>query len=177
MSKHIDAAVNSAEDDSRPSKTPRIRYYFCAAISEGELIHDRIQAETKEDCIAQFEDMHDVTPSSIKSGDKGRGYYEAKGTAMSPAQRVSITVTAEQLISTTGKTWSGQFEGWNVYASGLKSLNLIDREDKVVNSFSDDELVNLIFSSRVEEKSKVAKPKLKKNECVPLSKIENLQKR
>jgi hypothetical protein len=84
-------------------------------------------------------------------------------------QRISVTVTLEQLMRRTKSAFKGQFSGWNVYASGLAGCVVNGQE------YEDDELLSVEFATLVDEENKVHKPKLKKREVIRRDDIDNLE--
>jgi hypothetical protein len=183
MSNPVDSAIENAENQSREGQKrgPRDRYYFCAAIrgkgKDQHIVEDAIMASSPDEAKEIFEEMHEVEPLTVNDGSKlkggGNGFYLAMGTGMSDAQRISVTVTPAQLARRTTKAIKAQFKGWHVYGSGLAACTVkVGSED---HDFEDDDLFSIEFGDRVDPKSKLPKPKLKKKEVVRASDLEHVQ--
>jgi len=180
MSDPVDSAIDSVENQTREGQKrgPRDRYYFCAAIRGKNLVHEAIMANSQSEAQEAFKDKHGINAvvcddgSSIKGG--GNGFYLAMGTGMSDAQRISVTVTAEQLARRTTSAFKAQFRGFHVWGSGLAACKVkVGSEDM---EFKDDELVSIEFGDRVNKGDKsLQKPKLKKKEVVRLTDLENVK--
>jgi hypothetical protein len=180
MSDPVDSAIESTENQSREGQKrgPRDRYYFCAAIRGKNIVHEAIMASNPSEAQEAFKDHHGLNASvcddggDIKGG--GNGFYLAMGTGMSDAQRISVTVTAEQLARRTTSAYKAQFRGFHVWGSGLASCKVKMGSEDV--EFQDDELVSIEFGDRVNKNDKsIQKPKLKKKEVVRLSDLENVK--
>ena len=162
MVSHTDNAVEGTEQDLKGEKIrgPRAKYFFCIAWKQK--IFECVEASTSDEASELFTAKHDVTPNVIDGGQAmkeeggGSGYYLAKGTGMSDAQRISVTVTAEQMTRHTTTHVKAQFRDWIVFGNGLKGFD----------EFKDDELVGILFHEPVDKSNKIPKPKLKKNEAV-----------
>ena len=172
MVNHTDNAIAGAENETKVEKThsqasrgPRAKYFFC--ISKKPFIYECIEASTEDEAKEQFTTKHEVPPNIIDGGQAmkeaggGSGYYLAKGTGMSDAQRTSVTVTAEQMTTTTTTHIKGEFRGWIVFGNGLKGFG----------DYKDDELAGICFSEPVDKANKQPKPKMKKNEAVRMEDI------
>lgn len=175
MADPIDKIIEGAESETSKGagRGARDRYFFVAAIAgdKGEkkrIISEAISADSAEDAKEIFNDKHGVVATVCDEG-KGNGYYVAMGTGMSDAQRISVTVTPEQLMRRTSGGYKGKFRGWHVWASGLAACKVDDQE------FGDDELVSVEFDTLVDKNSKIPKPKLKKREVVRLADIEDVE--
>ena len=170
---HSDNAVNSTELDLKGTRGPRSKYFFCAAIQNGKIIHEAVQANSDAKAREMFEENHGLKPSVCDGGESrsdeggGTGYYLAKGTGMSDSQRLSVTVTAENLRYTP-KRVNGEFKGWNVIGNCIQGFSSDGTK------YEDNELVTLLFQgpvSPVSKDKKVSKPKLKKTEAIRVSDI------
>jgi len=173
MSDPIDTAIDGAESETASNKRgARDRHYFCAAIGgekgNKKIIHEAIHASSPDEAKELFTEKYGIKPSVCDDG-KGNGYYVAMGTGMSDAQRISVTVTPEQLARRTTAAFKGQFKGWNVWASGLAACTVEDEH------YGDNDLVSVEFASLVDKEVKLPKPKLKKREVVRLVDIENAE--
>jgi hypothetical protein len=169
MTDVIDSAIENTEaQTSGTNRSPRSRYYFCVAIRGKNLVAEAIEASSAEEAQATFKDKHNLN-AVICDGGKGNGYYVVMGTGMSEAQRISVTVTPEQLARRTTAAYKGQFRGWNVWASGLCSCTINEIE------YNDNDLVSIEFGELVSKDSNIPKPKLKKREVVRLADLENVQ--
>jgi hypothetical protein len=169
MTNHTDDAVLSAENDMKGPgiRGPRSKYFYCIAWKAKQ--HGPVEASTVEEASESWANDHDgVRPDVVCGGDVlrdnggGSGYYLAKGTGMGDAQRLSVTVPAKHLRHTQTQIHA-QFKGWFVYANCLKGFSSENE------SFDDDELAILIFDKPIDDKNKVPKQKLKKNEAVRVS--------
>lgn len=158
--------TDSYEGKSAP-RGARTRVYFCAAKKGKDLIVEAVEGQTKDEAIASFSETYDVAPQKILDGE-GNGYYISKGTGMSNAQRISVTVTPAQLVRRTTTPISAEFGGWNVVGSGLEACSVDGRD------YGPDELFAIECVDRVDPNSKVKKPKLKKREVIPLDKLDNV---
>lgn len=168
MIKNITNSDKTTNKGGIGSRGARVRVFFCAGVDEEDnLLAEAVSALTEDEAINSFIQKHDLEPTICLKGE-GNGYYIAKGTGISEVHRMSVTVSVEQLVKRTTSTFKGQFKGWNVFASGLKACQ-VDKHD-----FSDNELLSVEFESRIDEDSKVVKPKLKKREVVRRNDIENL---
>jgi hypothetical protein len=180
MGDPIDNAIDSAETDTKESQKrgPRDRYYFCAALQGKKIVTEAVMANSPEDATLLFQEKHGVAPTVCDKGEGikggGAGFYLAMGTGMSDAQRISVTVTAEQLARRTTKAFKAQFRGWHVWGSGLAACKVkMGSEDM---EFNDNDLVSIEFAERVDKNNKsLQKPKLKKKEVVRLSDLEHVQ--
>lgn len=159
-----DAAA--AKRESAP-RGPRSRYWLCAAIKGKEVVHSFVESANEEQAKATFKEETGLV-AKVCDGGEGAGYYVAKGTGISDAQRISVTVDAKQLHMRTSSAFQGEFRGWNVYASGLKACNVNGVD------YADNDLVSIEFADRADPASKVAKPKLKKREVVRLADLSNV---
>ena len=176
MTTHTDSAIDSAENaiqGKRGRGGPRSKYFFCIAWKKK--IFDVIEASTSELASEEFEAKHEVTPDVIEGGQSkkeeggGSGYYLAKGTGMTNADRISVTVSAEQMTKHTTTHVKAKFRGWIVYGNGIKGF-----KDDDGMEYEDDELVQVLFSAPVDPSNKTPKPKLKKNEAIPMEDLEIL---
>jgi hypothetical protein len=172
MENHTDNSIDSTESDLQGEKgirAPRAKYFFCAANQGKKIIHEAIEAKNEEEAREIFESNKGM-PALICDGGQekasvggGSGYYLAKGTAMSDAQRISVTISADQMRFTS-KHVKAQFRGWVIYGNGLRGCS------SGKENFSDNELVSISgFDSLVDPNNKVSKPKLKKTEVVRYS--------
>jgi hypothetical protein len=151
---------------SKKHKT-RDRFYFLAAIKNDKIIYKTIMSNTSSEAKNSFINEFNIEPTVFEDG-QGQGYYEVKGPCISEIQKISVTVTPQQLASRTIKAYKGQFQGWIVWCSGLKSCEI----DGI--TFNDNELVSVEFDSLIDENSKIPKPKLKKHEVIRLNNIKNI---
>ena len=176
MSIHTDNAIDSAENDMKEKETrgPRAKYFFCIAwkTKDHANVYEGIEALNSDGAKEIFTTKHGFEPSVIDCGQSfaaiggGSGYYLAKGTCMSDAQRISVTVSAEQMSCHTTTNVKAEFSGWVVYGNGIKGFD----------KFEDDELVQILFSRLIDPNNKVPKPKLKKNEAVRMADLNVLTK-
>lgn len=157
MSSHIDNAIDTAETSEKVLRGPRDRYFLC--ISWDSKIFEAVAAANADEARESFLDKHDINPDVVDTGENNYGYYQAKGTGLSSDAPHSITLTADQITSFTGKRVKANFRGWKVICLGLKGFT---REDG--NKVKDNDLYTVIFDAPVGEK--VAKPKIKKSEAV-----------
>ena len=165
MSDHVDNAVNDTKPEN--PRGPRARYYICIAGSGKKILYERIQAEDEAEARSLFQEKTN-TEATIVDAAEGKGFYIAKGTGISSAQKVSVTVTPAQLMSRTSNAYQGEFKGWHVWASGLQACTVKDVD------YADNELVSIEFDKRVDPNSGVDKPKIKKKEVIRLSDLENV---
>lgn len=150
---------------------PRDRRFPCAAIIKSKIVYEAIVAKDADEAWVLFNTKYGVPPIICDDGEKyegGNGYYVAKGTAMNEL-RLSITIPAK-CYRPSGNNFSGKFKGWNVIASGISAFKLDGTQ------YARDELMSVVFLSKVDPKEKVDKPKIKKLELVKRSNIENLAK-
>ena len=170
MTDPIDSAIDAAESEEtgKRERGARDRFYMCAITNGKTISFEPIKAASADEAKEIFKAKYGSKPTICDVGE-GNGYYIAKGTGMSDAQRISVTVTAEQLNRRTGIGYKGQFKGWNVFASGLRGFKTDERE------YADNELVSVEFEELVSKDNKVSKPKLKKKEVVRLADVENVQ--
>jgi len=174
MSDPIDTIIDDAESDTASLKGgrggARNRYFFLAAIASDKkrIIFEAISADSVIDAKEIFSDKHGLAAMICDEG-KGNGYYVAMGTGMSEAQRISVTVTPEQLMRRTKVAFKGQFRGWNVWASGLAACKVGDQE------YNDNDLVSVVFDTLVDKNTKIPKPKLKQREAVRLSDLDEVE--
>lgn len=175
MSDPIDSAIDEAENESgRGNKRgARSRYYFCAGLQGKKVVHEVIEASDAEEAKATFLENKQIEAQVCEDGASlpggGMGFYLAMGTGKSSAQRISVTVTPEQLARRTSKSIAAEFKGWMVYGSGLRACEVEGEK------YKDDELISIEFGERIEVGSKVQKPKLKKREVIRLADLENVQ--
>lgn len=178
MTDPTDTAIDSAETQTATKRGPRDRYYFCAAISGKQIVHEAVRASSAEDAQELFEINHglkamvcdDGSSNTTEDGKKGgNGFYLSMGTGQSDVQRMSVTVSPAQLVRRTNKAYKAQFRGWNVWGSGLKACTVDDV------SFNDNDLVSIEFGDRVDPNNKnIQKPKLKKREMIRFEDLENV---
>lgn len=145
----------------------RDHFFFCAAVIDGSLVAEPIKAESEKEASTSFQEMYGTRPDVVKSGE-GYGYSIYKATGNTSANRISITVDAKSLMTRTTKTFSGQFQGWNIVGSGLKKCEV----DNV--KYKDNELIAIECDSPIDEENKVSKPRLKKREVIHRDNIQNL---
>jgi hypothetical protein len=176
MNDPIENAVEGAEVATKESRKrgARDRYYFCAAIQGKKIVYEPMRFGSADEAKAAFAEKYGLPPSICDTGSDldggGAGFYLAMGTGMSDAQRISVTVTAEQLAKRTSKAFKAQFRGWHVFGSGLAGCTVEDTK------FADNDLVSIEFSERVDKSNKsLPKPKLKKKEVVRLADLEHVQ--
>jgi hypothetical protein len=165
---HTDGAIESAEHMRGKRGGPRAKYFFCAAIKGKAIVHKAVPAMTEDQASQIFIELFGLPPQVIDCGQDmkehggGYGYFLSKGTGISDAQRISVTISASQLRSTSTH-YRAKFKGWIVYGNGIKSCKIGDE------TFADDELVTILFDSLADPNNKIPKPKLKKNEVVRMS--------
>lgn len=196
-------AVLKAEEEMKATTKPgkrgiRDRYYVVGAIctfepedENGEeyddIVAEIIKANSEKEAREAFKRMHDIEPTMFLDGstvldDKGQpmggcGFYIAMGTGMSSAQRVSVTVTPEQLIRHTGLAFKAKLhiDGREhpLCGNGLKGtkVKVGDREE----TFQDNELCAVIFNDLYEGDKKIPKPKLKRCEVVRYSDLKDIE--
>ncbi|HVI43188.1 MAG TPA: hypothetical protein VM577_21480 [Anaerovoracaceae bacterium] len=112
---------------------PRERVWDCAAIVDGELIHDRLVAAegstpeergsfTAEQARTQFEEEYGVEPTSIHGP-----YYDQKGAqvATKAVKRETVSIPLNNLKLTSQRE-NAIFKGWRGVAYGIEG-----REDAV----------------------------------------------
>ena len=173
MKNPIDSVIDSVENESNDGKRERgarDRYYMCASLNGNIVTFEAVKAVSADEAKEAFAHKHGVKTIICDTGE-GNGYYIAKGSGMSDAQRISVTVTAEQLNRRTGDGYKGQFKGWHVFASGLRGCKIGDHD------YKDNDLVSVEFESLVTglNKKDNPKPKLKKREVVRLVDVQNAQ--
>jgi hypothetical protein len=167
----IDRAIEDTEQNMKGSRGPRAKFFFCVAgrgkpITAASLIVEPIEANSAEEAEEAFLKLHEVAPVIIEGGEGmkedggGSGFYLAKGTGMSEAQRLSVTVSAEHMFNVTATKVKAEFRGWVVFGNGIKGFKDGDIE------FKDDELVSILFHEPVDKSKKIPKPKLKKSEAI-----------
>lgn len=106
---------------------PRERVWDCAAIVDGELIHERLVATegstpeergsfTADQARTQFEDEYGVEPTSIHGP-----YYDQKGAqiAASPKKRETVSIPLNNLKLTSQRE-NAIFKGWRGLAYGIE---------------------------------------------------------
>lgn len=169
----IDGAIEDVENKTS-KRGPRARYYFLAATRTGKkIIHEIIEANEPSEARELFKEKHELEAQVCEDGSSldggGTGFYLAMGTGKSAAQRISVTVTPKQLMQRTAKAITAEFKGWEVYGSGLKGCEIEGKD------YDDDELVSIEFGNRIDPKSNVSKPKLKKREVIRISDLDNVQ--
>jgi hypothetical protein len=178
MVNHTNSAIDNAENSITGKRTrggPRSKYFFC--IEWKKKIYEVIEASSSEEASDAFENLHQVKPNVIDGGQSmkdvggGSGYYLAKGTGMVDSNRISVTVSAEQMTKHTTTHVKAQFRGWIVYGNGIKGF--IDEDG---NEFQDDELVTILFHAPADPNNKQPKPKLKKNEAIHMNDLEVISK-
>lgn len=180
MSDPVDSAIENTESQTREGQKrgPRDRYYFCGAIRGKNIVRAAVKASSVAEAQESFKEQHGIAAAFCDDGADltggGSGFYLAMGTGMSDAQRISVTVTAEQLARRTTKAIKAHFKGWEVWGSGLAACKVKVGNDDM--EFDDDDLVSIEFGERVNKSDKsLQKPKLKKKEVVRLSDLENVK--
>lgn len=177
MNDHVDTAISEAETDARSKpRGARDRFFCLVAGSKGTVV-ELVKASTLEEAMESFKEKHG-RPANITMDGEGSGYYIAKGTGKSDAQRISVTVTPAQLQRRTTASFRAQFRGWNVYASGLSACNIdgVDYADNDLVAIEFDTLIGATAENRKELMKLNPKPKLKKREVVPLSNLQNVER-
>lgn len=168
---HADNAIADTENESS-KRGPRTRYFAC--IHWKKKVYEMIEASSEDEATAKFAETHGEDPVIVDNGSKltggGFGFYPAKGTGISEAQRYSVTVTAEQMSSFTGTKFKAEYRGWNVFGNGLQAIT----DDDGNKMYDDDELVMIFIGDKIDKASDVKKPKLKKQEAVRRSDLENV---
>lgn len=175
MSDPITSAIEETENASKKGNKhgARARYYFLVGLQGKKIVHEVIEATDADEAQAAFLENHQIEAQVCEDGASlaggGMGFYLAMGTGKSAAQRISVTVTPEQLARRTSKSIAAEFKGWMVYGSGLRACEVEGEK------YRDDELISIEFGERIEPDSKVDKPKLKKREVIRLADLENVQ--
>lgn len=177
MTQHADNAIDSTESGMKQIRGPRAKFFYCIAWKNKEHGHlyEMVQAESSEEAGVKFEAKYGCAPNVIDGGEAfadqrgGSGYYLAKGTGQSSESRTSVTVSAEHMRSTTTHI-KGEFRGWIVYGNGIKGFTAEG------HTYKDDDLVSLMFHELADKNNKVPRPKLKKQEAIPMSEIKIISK-
>jgi hypothetical protein len=199
-------AITQAEQSLTDSKPPnkrgiRDRYYVVGAIcsfenesDDGEteeyddIVAEVVKANSEKEARAAFKAMHGIDATMFLDGSTvldakgnpmgGCGFYIAMGTGMSSAQKVSVTVTPEQLIRHTGLAFRAKLHidgrDHDLCGNGLKAtkVKMGEREEH----FNDNELCSVIFQDMWDGDKKIPKPKLKRCEVVRYSDLKEVQK-
>lgn len=162
--------INPVESAITETKTPRARdrYYFCAALINDKIVAEPVMATDEAEATASFSSKFGVAPSTINAGSTGLGWHDVKGTGNLGAEKVSVTLSAEQLLKRTGAAWKGTFRNWNVLASGVSSCTVGE------TTYDDNEVVAIILRDRVAGTND-RKPKLPQNPTVLFSALENVE--
>lgn len=190
-----ESVLKTTEDRRSAKRGIRDRYYIAGAIctfesddgEEHEIVSEAIKASSAMEAREIFKRIHDVEPTMFLDGSSvkdekgnpigGCGFYVAMGTGMSSAQRVSVTVTPEQLIRHTGLAFKAklQIDGREhpLCGNGLKAtkVKVGDHEE----SFKDNELCSVIFNDMYDGDKKIPKPKLKRCEVVRYSDLKEIE--
>jgi len=167
---HSDNAIENAELDMKGERTrgPRAKFIVVGALLNKKIVMDSIPADDEETAAAAFLKKHegvDVKSLTFEYGQNckeiggGQGFYLAKGTGMTDAARISVTVPASQMRPTTTHV-RAEYRGWIVYGNGVKGFSANGVE------YKDDELFSILFDELADKNVKVPKPKLKKTEVV-----------
>jgi hypothetical protein len=168
---HSDSAIESAELDVRGDKGtrgPRAKFFVVAGLLNKKIVMDCVPAEDEDSAGEAFLKKHegiDLKSLTFEYGQNcreiggGQGFYLAKGTGMTDAARVSVTVPASQMRPTTTHV-RAEYRGWIVYGNGVKGFSANGV------TYKDDELFSILFDELADNNVKVPKPKLKKAEVV-----------
>lgn len=194
----VDSAIDDTENEVEEKKRgPRARYFFCAAIGEIQddddeshdgIIHEPIRANSEVEARAIFKKKYSLDAEICEDGSSvvdgngspigGTGFYVAMGTGMTTAQRVSVTVTPEQLMRRTSKAIKAKLtidgRKHNLFGSGLKALDV--KVNGEVQKYNDNDLFSVEFEdSKDANGKKIPKPKLKKREVIRFADLEDIQ--
>lgn len=198
---HAEDAIIQAENEMSEGKTKRgirDRYYIVGAIGtfepedeDGEeyndIVVDVVKASSGNEAREKYKKTHGLEPTMFLDGstvldEKGQpiggcGFYIAMGTGMSSAQRVSVTVTPEQLIRHTGLAFKAKLhiDGYDhpLCGNGLKATKVKVGEREEI--FQDNELCSVIFNEMYDGDKKIPKPKLKRCEVVRYSDLKEIE--
>lgn len=154
---------------------PRERRFPCAAINDNELVYEAVVADTSEEAMSLFKTKYGIVPKICDSADgkdSGNGYFIAKSGG--PKKRLTITLPAKH-FRPSGTNFTGQFQGWNVIASGMHACSFVSPNSTGTRSFKKDALLCLTFVSPIDPDSKINRPRNKKLEVVLAKDVDNLQ--
>lgn len=152
------------------------RFFVLAAVKDGEIVMQHHQGETVEDAKKEFVKANNgLVPTAVLNG-RGLGYFLVGSKSSKEAQSVvvqeddnkpTVNVSTEVLARRTANSFRGVYQGWNVTASGLKSITVNGR------SYTDDELLQVYIGKPVEGCAK-SKPKLSATTLVKRQYIDSL---
>lgn len=195
----VDSAIEQTEQEKKGnSRGPRDRYFFVAAVGEltelqkneaGEdeevvrdgVVHGVFKATSGKEAGEQFKQLYDIDPEIIENGESieggGTGFYLAMGTGMSSVQRLSVTITPEQLMRRTSKSICAtlHIDGNDhpLCGNGLRGFETKIGSETV--KFKDNELFAVEFKDLMIDGKKIPKPKLKKREVVRFEDLTNVE--
>jgi hypothetical protein len=161
--------INPVESAISETKTHRARdrFYFCAALINDKIVAEPVMAVDEVCATTNFTEKFGVAPAVINAGSTGLGWHDVKGTGNLGTEKVSVTLSAEQILKRTGSAWKGTYRNWNVFASGVSACTVGDTE------YEDDEIVAIILTDRVAGTND-RKPKLPQNPTILFSALENV---
>jgi hypothetical protein len=185
----VDEAVEEAESTTKDGKIdkrtlkrgPKQRFWVVFGLRGQNVVSDMIawpppkedgttneprpDKESAEACEKAFKDKH-----RLKAMASFGPVYEVKDKAAPENQRAAVTLTTKDILRKTSKSYEGVFRGWKVYGNGLKAVT-----DAKGESFKDNELIAPLFDVPVNPDEKPSKPRIKDNEALKLSDLEDAQ--
>jgi len=121
--------------------TKRPIYFYCAAIQNGKLLGERIQARYENKARTIFEKKNSI-PAQLADGP----FYEVKDTSIATPD-IDIDLT---MVQYTKREWKGKYKGFPAHYRGIS-----------VQGFDPDEL-GLLVLGNAPEGSKLRRPRLSK---------------
>lgn len=100
----------------------------------------------------QFKKDYGVEPFGVQGP-----YYKVRGTA-SAEKRVSVNVPVDRM-QMTGKVWEGVFQGWTVFAHGIKGYTDESARGNKEVTYNDDDIVMLLIHQPANNKEDAPKPR------------------
>jgi hypothetical protein len=171
------AKVEAPKTRGRKKGQTMQKFFILACVNEaGEIVLQHHKGNTLEEAKKEFSKANGGMEPTASLNGRGLGYFVVGSKSSKDSQAVvvaeddskpTVNISTEFLARRTAHSFRGVYQGWNVTASGFKSLTVNGK------NYTDDELLQVYVGKPIDGCTK-SKPKLNATTLVKRQYIDSL---